>query len=63
MTFNDVEPVVEDKRVASLTEPNMLSVRCPACGMYESVTWGSMDLPPRSIAVRQLVKRWGGRCR
>lgn len=73
MTFNDVEfkacprcgvePVVEDKRVRSLTEPNVLSVRCPACGMYESVIWGSMDLPPRGIAVRQLVKRWGGRCR
>lgn len=73
VTFNDIEfkacprcgaaPVVKDERVASLTEPNVLSVRCPVCGMHESVIWGSMDLPPFGRAVRQLAKRWGGRCR
>lgn len=73
MTFNDVEfkacarcgvePKVEDRRIRSLAEPNALSVRCPVCGMYESVTWGSMGLPPFGRAVRELAKRWGGRRR
>lgn len=73
MTFNDVEfkacprcggtPEVEDMRTRSLTGPNVLSVRCPDCGMCESVTWGSMGLPPFGRAVRELAKRWGGRRR
>ena len=50
MTFNDVEfkacprcgaePKVEDVRERSLTKPNVLSVRCPACGTSNSVAWG-----------------------
>ena len=73
MTFNDVEfkacprcgvePKMEDVRERSLTKPNVMSVKCPACGMYESVIWGGMDLPPFGRAVRELAKRWGGRCR
>jgi hypothetical protein len=73
VTFNDVEfkacprcgvePAIKDVRVRSLTEPNVMSVTCSACGMYESVTWGSMGLPPFGRAVRELAKRWGGRRR
>lgn len=56
MTFNDVEfkacprcgvePKMEDVRERSLTKPNVMSVKCPACGMSNSIAWGSMDLPP-----------------
>lgn len=73
MTFNDAEfkacprcgaePKVEDVRECSLDRPNVMSVMCPVCGMYESVTWGSMGLPPVGRAVRELAKRWGGRRR
>lgn len=62
MTFNDVEfkacprcgvePKMEDVRERSLTKPNVVSVKCPACGMSNSIAWGSMDLPPfRQAAV------------
>ena len=61
MTFNDVEfkacprcgvePKMEDVRERSLTKPNVMSVKCPACGMSNSIAWGSMDLPPFRQAV------------
>lgn len=65
MTFNDiefkacprcgVEPKVEDVRERSLTKPNVMSVTCPACGMSNSIAWGSMDLPPFRQAVAMLA--------
>lgn len=49
MTFNDVEfkacprcgvePKMEDVRERSLTKPNVMSVKCPACGMSNSIAW------------------------
>lgn len=71
MTFNDVEfkacpkcgaePKVEDRRIRSFAKPNTLSVRCPACGMSNSIAWGSMDLPPFRQAVAMLVDSWNSR--
>lgn len=71
MTFNDVEfracprcgaePKVEDVRERSLTKPNVLSVRCLACGTSNSVAWGSMDLPPFRQAVAMLQDSWNSR--
>lgn len=65
MTFNDVEfkacprcgvePKMEDVRERSLTKPNVMSVKCPACGMSNSIAWGSMDLPPFRQAVAMLA--------
>lgn len=56
--FEEVERAYSKLKI----KPNTLSVRCPVCGMYESVIWGGMDLPPFGRAVRELAKRWGGRC-
>ena len=39
----------------------VLSVRCPACGMSNSVAWGSMDLPPFRQAVAMLADSWNSR--
>lgn len=71
MTFNDVEfkacprcgvePKMEDVRERSLTKPNVLSVRCPARGVSNSVAWGSMDLPPFRQAVAMLADSWNSR--
>lgn len=71
MTFNDAEfkacprcgaePVVEDVRERSLTEPNVMSVKCSACGMSNGVAWGSMDLPPFRQAVAMLADSWNSR--
>ena len=55
------EPKVEDVRERSLTKPNVLSVKCPACGMSNSVAWGSMDLPPFRQAVAMLADSWNSR--
>lgn len=70
MTFNDVEfkacprcgvePVIEDVRVRSLTEPNVLSVRCPACGMSNSVAWGEHGpaaVPPGGDHAREQLEQ------
>lgn len=51
----------EDVRERSLTKPNVLSVRCPTCGMSNSVAWGSMDLPPFRQAVAMLADSWNSR--
>lgn len=71
MTFNDIEfkachrcgaePKVGDLRELSLTKANVLSVRCPACGMSNSVAWGSMDLPPFRQAAAMLADNWNSR--
>ena len=45
----------------SLTKPNVLSMTCPACGMSNSVAWGSMDLPPFRQAVAMLADSWNSR--
>lgn len=55
------EPKVEDVRERSLTKPNVMSVTCPACGMSNSVAWGSMDLPPFRQAVAMLADSWNSR--
>lgn len=71
MTFNDVEfkacprcgvePKMEDVRERSLTKPNVMSVKCLACGMSNSIAWGSMDLPPFRQAVAMLADSWNSR--
>lgn len=37
------------------------SVTCPACGMSNSIAWGSMDLPPFRQAVAMLADSWNSR--
>lgn len=71
MTFNDVEfkacpkcgaePKVRDVRERSLTKPNVLSVRCPACGMSNSIAWGSLMATPQKEAVSMLADSWNSR--
>lgn len=71
VTFNGIEfkacprcgaePKVEDVRERSLTKPNVMSVTCPACGMSNSIAWGSMDLPPFRQAVAMLAGSWNSR--
>lgn len=71
MTFNDIEfkacprcgaePKVEDVRERSLTKPNVMTVTCPACGMSNSIAWGSTDLPPFRQAVAMLADSWNSR--
>lgn len=56
-----VEPKMEDVRERSLTKPNVMSVKCPACGMSNSIAWGSMDLPPFRQAVAMLADSWNSR--
>lgn len=34
---------------------------CPACGMSNSIAWGSMDLPPFRQAVAMLADSWNSR--
>lgn len=48
-------------RERSLTKPNVMSVTCPACGMSNSIAWGSMDLPPFRQAVAMLADSWNSR--
>lgn len=40
---------------------NEQSVKCPACGMSNSIAWGSMDLPPFRQAVAMLADSWNSR--
>lgn len=47
--------------VLDLTKPNVISVTCPACGMSNSIAWGSMDLPPFRQAVAMLADSWNSR--
>ena len=71
MTFNDiefkacprcgVEPKVEDVRERSLTKPNVMSVTCPACGMSNSIAWGSVGQAPFKHAVAMLADSWNSR--
>ncbi len=71
MTFNDVEfkacprcgvePVAEDVRVRSLTEPNVMSVTCPACGMSDRIAWGSVGQASLGHAVAKLADSWNSR--
>lgn len=71
MNFNDIElkacprcgaePKVEDLRERSLTKANVLSVRRPACGVSNSIAWGSMELPPFRQAVAMLADSWNSR--
>lgn len=71
MTFNDiefkacprcgVEPKVEDVRECSLTKPNVMSVKCPACGMSNSIAWGSVGQAPFKHAVAMLADSWNSR--
>lgn len=71
MTFNDiefkacprcgVEPKVEDVRECSLTKPNVMSVTCPACGMSNSIAWGSVGQVPLKHAVAMLADSWNSR--
>ena len=71
MTFNDVEfkacprcgvePAIKDVRVRSLTEPNVMSVTCPACGMSNSIAWGSLMATPQKEAVAMLADSWNSR--
>ena len=71
MIFNDiefkacprcgVEPVVEDVRERSLTEPNVMSVTCPACGMSNRIAWGSAGQASPEHAVAMLADSWNGR--
>lgn len=56
-----VEPKMEDVRERSLTKPNVMSVKCPACGMSNSIAWGSKDLPPFRQAVAMLADSWNSR--
>lgn len=37
------------------------AVKCPACGLSNSVAWGSMDLPPFRQAVAMLADSWNSR--
>lgn len=53
--------IAEDVRERSLTKPNVMSVKCPACGMSNSIAWGSMDLPPFRQAVAMLAESWNSR--
>lgn len=41
--------------------PDVMSVTCPACGMSNSIAWGSMDLPPFRQAVAMLADSWNSR--
>lgn len=52
---------MEDVRERSLTKPNVMSVKCPVCGMSNSIAWGSMDLPPFRQAVAMLADSWNSR--
>lgn len=71
MTFSDIEfkvcsrcgaePKVVDVHECSLTRPNVMSVTCPACGMSNSIAWGSIDLPPFRQAVAMLADSWNSR--
>lgn len=71
MIFNDVEfkacprcgvePVAEDVRVRSLTEPNVMSVTCPACGMSNRIAWGSAGQASPEHAVAMLADSWNRR--
>lgn len=56
-----INEIAEDARERSLTKPNVLSVGCPACGMSNSIAWGSMDLPPFRQAVAMLADSWNSR--
>lgn len=58
MTFNDVEFKACPR---CGVEPNVMSVKCPACGMSNSIAWGSMDLPPFRQAVAMLADSWNSR--
>lgn len=71
MTFNDIEfkacprcgaePKVGDVRERSLTKPNVMSVTCPACGMSNSIAWGSLMATPQKEAVAMLADSWNSR--
>lgn len=71
VNFNDVEfkacprcgiePAIKDVRVRSLTEPNMMSVTCPACGLSNSIAWGSMGQASLKHAVIMLADSWNSR--
>ena len=71
MTFNDIEfkacprcgaePKVRDVRERSLTKHTVMSVTCPACGMSNSIAWGSMGLLPFRQAVAMLADSWNSR--
>lgn len=71
MTINDaefkacprcgVEPVIEDVRERSLDRPNVMSVTCPACGMSNSIAWGSLMATPQNEAVSMLASSWNRR--
>ena len=71
MTFNDAEfkacprcgaePKVEDVRERSLDRPNVMSVTCPACGMSNSIAWGSMGQASLEHAVAMLADSWNSR--
>lgn len=71
MTFNDiefkacprcgVEPKVEDVRERSLTKPNVMSVTYPACGMSNSIAWGSMGQASLEHTVAMLADSWNSR--
>lgn len=49
-----INEIAEDAR-------GVLSVKCPACGLSNSVAWGSMDLPPFRQAVAMLADSWNSR--
>lgn len=53
--------IVNMDKERSLTKPNVMSVKCPACGMSNSIAWGSMDLPPFRQAVAMLADSWNSR--
>lgn len=52
---------MEDVRERSLTKSNVMSVTCPACGMSNSVAWGSLMATPQKEAVSMLVDSWNSR--
>lgn len=52
---------IEGKEADKVDDEEVLCVTCPACGMSNSIAWGSMDLPPFRQAVAMLADSWNSR--